>query len=246
MSPKGFQVYGERFIKTFLDNWDIDLWVYMEGLVGVRDRLPDGPKYRDMDELDNIQWGGEQSKFLDLYDTPKANGIVSRNGKPTKVYTFDAIKFSRKVFAITDPWGPYGWRIWLDADVETFSKVDRNTLRKFCPQERAISYIGRDHRDWHHSECGFVGYNMNLPETRAFLERFRWYYTSGMVFSLLEWHDSYVFDKVMAEFYHHTPLFHNLAQGIRGMHPWPDTVLGKYMTHSKGPLEKMRVYGQTI
>ena len=66
--------------------------------------------------------------------------------------------------------------------------------------------------------------------------------SSGEVFKLGEWHDSFVWDwlRKQADGQY---IFKNLAEGIRGMHPWPETILGKYLDHHKGPVAKKEFYG---
>ena len=67
---------------------------------------------------------------------------------------------------------------------------------------------------------------------KSFIRRWLWYFDSGRVFSLAEWHDAYVFDVVRREFNGLTE--NNLSKGVHGLNVWPSTELSKYMTHFKG------------
>lgn len=143
-------------------------------------------------------------------------------------WRFQAKRFSHKVFSVTNP-RDSGWWVWIDADVEVFGDIDDAFMQKACQGD--ISYLGR--QDYPTSECGWVAYNM--ATCRSFLDRFREIYTSGEVYDHLEWHDSYIFDRVREEI----PLnYVNLSEGVPGMHVWPETVLGEKMRHLKGPLRK--------
>ena len=146
-------------------------------------------------------------------------------------WKYQAKRFSHKVFPATLPLD-YAWWIWLDADVEVFGDIDEEFLSRVCPEEATLSYLGR--KDWRTSECGWVAYNLNNGG-RKFLDRFREIYTSGEIFDHLEWHDSYIFDRVMEEL---PGTYHNLSEGIEGMHPWDESPLGEKMKHFKGPLRK--------
>lgn len=151
----------------------------------------------------------------------------------SKDYRWQAKKFCHKVFAYTDKrMRDIDWLIWIDADVETFAPVDVEFLRKACPDGTMGSYLGR--KDWHHSECGWISFNLKNG-AGAFLDRMREVYTSGEIFDYLEWHDSYIFDRVREEIGGN---WHNLSEGVPGLHVWDDTILGIKMRHLKGPLRK--------
>jgi|TARA_R110002020_G_scaffold84472_7_gene209239 hypothetical protein len=228
-SPSGYESYGKRFIETFKKYWDeeILLYVYYEG--------------EPPSEIDNEQIFGvnlledeELSKFLREYDYPAARGITAQG----KNYRWQANKFARKVFAITDPnRPPVDYWIWVDADVETFEDIDEEYLAEVCPADCVGSYLGRI--SWHHSECGFVGYNLN-EYADDFLQRFREVYALGEVWSHLEWHDSYIFDRVMEEF--PQMKWHDLSEEQTGMDIWAESILSERMVHHKGPLAKQEAY----
>lgn len=227
-SPEGYEVYGRRFIDSFVQYWNIPLWVFYQGKK---------PPEKDGVTYVNLQEDDEYMEFLDQHkDNPFANGF--RDGKID--YRYQAVKFCHKVFAETSPYRPDcdQW-IWIDADVETFRPVDANFFDLGCPRDYIASYLGR--RDWHHSECGFMCYNIPLANT--FLKEFRRTYTSGEIFTLDEWHDSFVWDVVRGAM---VPPFFNLSEGIGGVDVWPHTILGEYMSHAKGPKQKIKTYGATL
>ena len=231
-STRGYDVYGKRFIDSFMKYWpqDVALWVYHEGMEPDRR----GPIYRDlMADRDFLRF---------LASCPVDN---------TDDYRFQTNRFSRKVFAITDPNGPTtGWRIWIDADVETIAPVTSEFFDAVCPHELGVaaSYLGRT--DWHHSEMGFCAYNTMIYGT-SMLRNFRRLYTTGQIHMLRETHDSYAWDFVRAGMTVSNaglsgPLFNNLAAGAPGKHPWPDTILGNFLVHHKGPGRKLEAYGATV
>lgn len=147
-------------------------------------------------------------------------------------WRYQAKRFSHKVFSVTKP-EDYDWWIWLDADVEVFDRIDHEFLDRACPSDATLSYLGR--RDCRTSECGWVAYNLNNGG-REFLKRFREKYTTGEIYDHLEWHDSYIFDRVMEEM---PGIWANLSDGVKGMHVWDSTILGEKMRHLKGPLRKV-------
>lgn len=162
--------------------------------------------------------------YRNLYDDLELVEFLKRCPPDTKNYRYQANRFSRKVFAVTLQAEAENW-IWIDADVEVFGNIDEEFLEEVCPEGYRGSYIGR--KDWHHSECGFVSYR-----DHDVLKKFRKTYISGEIFALDEWHDSFVFDKIRGD------NWFNIAEGISGMHPWPETALGRVTKHFKGPQAK--------
>lgn len=191
--------------KNFLDSWPLPITVYSE------DALP--VPYVDLN-LDD-----ELTAFLET--APEGDD-----------YRFQAGKFAKKVFAVTGEQESSDWRIWIDADVVVDGPITEEFLQTVCPEDKVGSYLGR--KDWHHSECGWVAYNMRYA--KAFLRDFREIYTSGEIYDHLEWHDSYIFDRVMEK--HGKSAWKNLSEGVPGMHVWDETPLGSVMRHLKGPLRK--------
>ncbi len=201
-SPWGYKAYGKKFLESFVEHCDLPIFVYHEN------EEPDlvGPNYRN------------------LFDDEELLCFLKNCLDDGNNYRYQANRFSRKVFAVTDKPEADCW-IWIDADIEVFERIDEAFLERVCPQGYKGSYIGR--MDWHHSECGWVSYR-----DHSVLERFRKTYISGEVFALDEWHDSYVFDRIRGD------NWFNIAEGVEGMHPWPDTPLGEVMIHHKGPEAK--------
>jgi hypothetical protein len=209
MSQAGYDLYGRSFLTSYQKYWNAPLTVYTE------DPLED-----------------ERFPVRDLNEDDELMGFLAECSEESPVdYRFQAGRFAKKVFAITGHPRNADWLIWLDADVETFSKVDDGFLSRVCPEGYPGSYLGR--KDWNHSECGWVAYNLNHYGSE-FLDRFREVYTSGEIWDHAEWHDSYIFDRVREE----KSDWLNLSKGIPGMHPWDSTALGEKMKHLKGPLRK--------
>jgi hypothetical protein len=236
-SNKGYEQYGKKFLESWQEfGWRdaAPLVVFHEG------KVPEavGPVYLDLlGDPDVVAFHKTYGRF------PEANGVgKTKDGRLVVDYRWQATKFARKVFAITSSGRipQANWRIWIDADVVFKRRPELEFWEQVTPDDKDLVYIGRDNRDWHHSECGWVSYK--LPQCLAFLKTFRDVYSTGKVFKLGEWHDSFVFDWCRQK-YDQPLAYKNLAEGIRGMHPWPETILGRYMDHYKGPVAKKEFYG---
>lgn len=230
-NDEGYNLYGKPFLESYFKHWSVPLHVFYEGTKPVER----GPVYHDLLADRDLQ------KFLSEYGkNPRANGVVGKkDGKLVVDYRFQAIKFAKKVFAVTSPCRPdVDWWIWLDADTITTDTVDEQFLEEVCPEGFAASYLGR--KEWPHSECGWVAYSKRYED--GFLKRFREVYTSGVVFSFMEWHDSFIFDAVRKEYEARGHWFYNLSPNAKGLDAWGASPLSEVMTHNKGPQAKKEAY----
>lgn len=184
----------------------------------------------------------ERVKWYDLYkscpelpifaetwkDHPNANG----SGNKKNSFRWNAIKFVHKTFAIwhAAKQQKTGWLIWLDCDATLFKKIDDSFLKTICPEKYSISFMGRPGK---YSECGFIGFNLNHPETTIFLNEWENLYISGKFIDLSETHDSWTFDYIRKQ--KDQSLFFNVnSKAITNKNPFSQSLLGSYFAHAKG------------
>ena len=162
-------------------------------------------------------------------DDVRANGL---NGKKN-AFRWNAIKFCHKTFAIwhAAKHQQNGWLIWLDCDAIILKNIDLDFINKTCPNDKCISYLGRKGK---YSECGFVAYNLDRPETRKFLLDWEDLYLSGEFVNLQETHDSWTFDHIRKSF-NQPELFLDLnASSTTDKNPFQNSLIGTHMAHAKG------------
>jgi hypothetical protein len=238
-SPSGWDIYGKRFVDSFLANWpsEAQLHCFLEG--------------------QNIPPGYPQVAWHDLENDPEHEAFCSKYSGPEfndpKDYAGMAVRFCHKVFAVTSTGlPPKGWRIWIDADV-VFTRDVTAFLPQLLPEGKALTYLGRKGHmrpgQPAHSECGFVAYNCDIAKVRAMLLDMRAIYTTGRLFSLGKYnqHDSYVFDYCREHHHFGDGFLNNLSAHARPneTHVWPSSLLGKFSEHYKGPRRKAAAYGRT-
>jgi len=174
--PAGYGEYGKRFMRTFLANSDADLWVYHEGQEP--DLKDERIVYRNVMEVP-----GCREFTSSCLPAAKGRGLLWQG----RNYRFDVHRFCRKSFAQCDAASDYdGLLYWIDADVEV---TDRVVFPEFGSE--FMQYMGRP--EWH-SCASFVGWDCGHPDSDNFWAAYYNIYTSGSVFVLPEWHDSYVLD----------------------------------------------------
>ena len=241
-NQKGLNEYARRFINSFAINMPIQLMAYAE------DCIPD--------PMNNVEWFdlAKESPELVAFKTkwanvPKANGDVtndpirSKRRDSGKGFKWDAVRFSHKVYAIfaaakkTDA----DVLIWMDADIFCHTAMPIEFLDTFIPEDKDVCFLGRKDK---FSECGFYSLNLKSKNTQNFLKRFQEFYddADNGIFTLDEWHDSFVFDAVKKPMQlNELDWSSNLITGEG--HPIINTDLGKYLDHLKG---KRKNYGRSL
>lgn len=228
-NQQGYNVYGRRMITTWLETWpkDVELWVYAED-------CPIDIKADNLRIWDLHEASAELVAFKHRWrDVPKANGDIGP-GSERKAFKWQAVRFAHKVYAIFDAARrcQSDWLIWMDADMVCHSAIDKDRLQQFFPADRDLCYAGRSNK---FSECGLYGINLGSTRALDFLARFQHYYDDAEsgIFTLSEWHDSFVFDAVRSQFALREL---NWSSGlINGEgHPLINCEWGAYIDHLKG------------
>ena len=231
----GYKQYGQRMIQTFLQTWpaEVSLVVYAENCE-VTESAPN-LEVRDLGTVDAL------TKFKQTWrDVPRANGDVStdpvraKRKDSGKGFKWDAVRFAHKVYAIfhcaknirTD------WLIWMDADTVCHSPVALADLDRLCPSNYDLCYLGRRGK---YTECGLYAMNLQRPVIERFLWDFQRMYDDADhgIFTLVEWHDSFVFDAVRQN--HALNSLDWSGHLITGEgHPLINSDWGAYLDHLKG------------
>jgi hypothetical protein len=229
---KGFEKFGREYIESFFDYMpnNVDFHVFSENWE--TDFTHDKLFIHDIEEVK--KWRDFKLTHLD-----KIGLVEKEDGKQAYNYRLNAIGFSAKIFPLEIlAKRDYDWIISLDCDVKFKKPLSKEVLEDHLPKGATAVYLGR--KDYAHSETGFVAYNMNRNASRM-ISRMVKMYESGEVFNLEGWTDSYVFDYVKeflegikTDYYR----FHNISEGVEGLHVWPKTWLSEYMDHLKGPAAK--------
>jgi hypothetical protein len=197
-NESGYKQYGQRMIQTFLQTWpaEVTLVVYAEDCAVAETAA--NLVVRDIGIADAL------TTFKTVWQgVPRANGDVSadparaRRKDAGKGFKWDAVRFAHKVYSIfhcarsisTD------WLLWMDGDTVCHSPITLADLDRLCPPDRDLCFLGRRHK---YTECGLYAMNLDRPAVKNFLQMFQRYYDDAEhgIFTLAEWHDSYVFDAV--------------------------------------------------
>jgi hypothetical protein len=246
--PEGYSKYAKRFLESFAQRVDkrIKLLVYAEGI------KPENPDPTRITILDQETALPKLVAFKERWkDDPKANGIppddIKRRRKDwNKAFKWDAIRFANKTYAVFDAAErtDKDWLVWMDADSFIHSSWSYEDFIALLPKDNWLTYVGRGKGSQTWPECGFYGMNLNETTCTEFLSMFEQYYEDAEegIFTLEEWHDSYVFGELLNEFKlrnssvldYSADMYLREAKTGGGGHPLINGPLGKFMDHMKG------------
>lgn len=238
----GYRQYGKRMIDTYMKNWpkEVTLHLYPEkvnplivdhsriGLIDLDTGVPDLAAFKE-------KWKNVPHANGDVSGIPK----LAKRKDSHKPFKWDAIRFAHKVYSIfhcaqncdADV------LIWMDADMVCHSPITLDVIEQLIPEDKDLCYLGRTNK---FSECGLYSLNLRSEKTQKFLKEFQRFYddANNGIFTLEEWHDSFVFDAVREKFPDMKQ--HDWAKGIiKGEgHPLINCEWGKYLDHLKGDRKK--------
>lgn len=234
-NQSGYKQYGQRMIQTFLAHWpaEVDLIVYAENCV-VAETAPN-LVVRDISVCTDLvafkqRWQG----------VPRANGDVSQDPVRSqrrdagKGFKWDAVRFAHKVYSIfhcaknTNT----NMLIWMDGDTVCHSAITVADLQHLCPEDSELCFLGRRGK---FSECGLYSMNLTTANIQRFLAEFQRMYDDAErgIFTLDEWHDSFVFDAVRNKISPKQIDWSGHLITGEG-HPLINSAWGAYLDHLKG------------
>jgi hypothetical protein len=245
---KGLELYGQRFLDSFAKNVDkkIKIKVYAENCAPIN---PDADQIEIIDATTTLE---KLSAFKNTWkNVPYANGDISKHPAKEKrkdwdkAFKWDAVRFANKVYAVFDACNRnQGWVVWMDADTFVHSTWSYDQFKSLLPDENWITYVGRGKGSQTWPECGFYGLNLDSNVCQKFLKKFEDMYDNAEhgIFTLLEWHDSFVFGHILNLMKHDAPnvldysaeMYLREARTGGGGHPLINSKLGTWIDHMKG------------
>ncbi|CAB4167154.1 6-hydroxymethylpterin diphosphokinase MptE-like [uncultured Caudovirales phage] len=236
-SADGYQQYAKNMLLSVIENWQDSLKLiayyhdFPEELVA---DLPQSPliEYRN---LNNVQDMVDYRNRMAKYDGT-AEGKVAYN------WRLDAIKWCHKIYAMTDLSLEIseqdvkgGWLIWLDADTVTHTPLSEARMLPMLPKGAELVHLGR--KDVDYSETSFIAFNLDYETPHYLLADLRGCYDIGEVISYREWHDGFIFERLLNIYKAHGMRVHNLSPNTAGLDAFGNSPLGQYLKHYKGALK---------
>jgi len=198
--------------------------------------------------FDTYNWPFEVVKYNEdenLFNlVPECKKFVERNKKrPVRSWHFDGVRFCYKVYAYTHAMlnENVDGLICMDADSVFHKPIDMEFIKEYLHKpDTMMAYLGRPHV---HSECGFLYFNLQHPETKNYASTMKRMYDEDLIYTLKECHDSYIWDYVRKKFEKEYGVKNiNLSTTAKGydLHIQALSILGKYYDHLKGQVRKRK------
>ena len=247
-SEEGYHSYAKHMLESIKEKWNPEhfkLIAYYHDFV-LEDLSPptcDTISYRNLNDVTEMLEYRERMKFHD----------GTEGGKMAYNWRLDAIKWCHKVYAMTDlafemmdvddkyitagiepP--ENNWMIWLDADTVATKRLDVEKLESWLPDATDLVHLGRTDADY--SETSFMGFNLGIHNTCSLLADLRGAYTIGEVVAYREWHDGFIFERLLNIYKAHGMEAHNLSPNVKGLAAFAQSPLSEYFEHFKGQRKK--------
>jgi hypothetical protein len=239
-SEMGYREYGENMLHSYVLNCDIPICVYYENF------------------KPNIV--SKNIIYIDIFKSnPDLISFIKRNKKrPVSNFKFDGVRFSYKVFAITNAGMNLSpeWMFWIDADTIFKEKVNPKQMIKkmqdcaslkhsnsIADYDLACFYRRKkpkipSEKCW--TECGLVGYNLRNHNTLNFLKVFRNFYIKDKIYQEKQQHDSWIFDVVRKNLLLTNKINVLNLNPKNYSHPIVQSPMGSLFDHLKGKSRKIR------
>lgn len=245
---RDFEIYARQMLQSFVQFWPQDIPLLVQ--------LDDELLVPDVNAI--LASSGRKGDAIAVGWLKDHKAFVERNqGKDhPQDYRKQAVRFCHKVFSIKRALdsikggeNPPRYLIWLDADVHTARIITADDLKGCLPKDGdAVAYMGR--KDWDHSECGWLAFDLE-NDGDTIIDNLVDKYKTGSLFEEPQWHDSWLFDRIrksreLEETTSDLPRgagFTNLTPNANGRDIWPQSPMGKWSTHHKGPAAKAKLGG---
>jgi len=233
-SAEGYEQYAKNMLFSVLKYWKDDLQLiayYHDMPQDVVNEFPVGKniEYRNLNDVPDMLAYREAMKEHD----------GTGKGKVPYNWRLDAIKWCHKVYAMTDTSLQItesevkgGWLIWLDADTVTKRPLSEEKLKEFLNDKAEISHLGRTAADY--SETSFLAFNLDYQAPHLLLADLRGCYDTGEVVSYREWHDGFIFERLLNIYSAHGMKVQNLSPKVKDLDAFGVSPVAYYMDHFKG------------
>jgi len=237
-SESGYHEYAKNMLQSVVDKWNpkhFKLVAYYHDFDIDKEDAPksDAIEYRNLNDVSEMLEYRERMKVHD----------GTEGGKMPYNWRLDAIKWCHKVYAMTelafemmDNDIEDNWMIWLDADTVTTKRLDVKQVKRWLPDKADLVHLGR--KDVDYSETSFMGFNLGVHNTCSLLADLRGAYTIGEVVAYREWHDGFIFERLLNIYKAHGMVTNNLSEGVQGLAAFKQSPLSEYFDHFKGNLKQ--------
>lgn len=218
LGPGGWEEYGKRLATSFAKHvpWGL-LVVYVH----------DCPLPTEV--LGNVSYVSLDVPQLKEFKTKFAAANGTDGGKQPYNFRRDAVKFANKVFAIAT--AATEEFVWIDGDTEFTADVPEEEFLALFPPECDIAYLGRSVINY--AETSFILFRAT-QKSGEFIQSWVNLYTTGEVFTYQEWHDGFLFQRLLISMALKGFKAWNLTPEVKDLDAFGVSPIAKWAKHYKG------------
>lgn len=246
-NKEGYDTYAKHMLESISEKFNPDyfqLFAYYHDfdIESVPHPVCRSIHYRN---LNNVKEMVEYRERMKIHDG-------TEGGKIEYNWRLDAIKWCHKVYALTEHAFEMmeansnilnggivpddDWLIWIDADTVATKRLEVEKVNEWLPIKADLVHLGR--KDVDYSETSFMAFNLISHNACSILADLRGCYTIGETISYREWHDGFIFERLLNIYKAHGMEVKNLSENVKGLDAFGQSPLSEFFTHYKGNKKK--------
>ena len=173
--------------------------------------LPSCITYKNLEEVK------EFNDFLSAMDVHNGteNGTIAYNWRVDALLTAPKVfALTEKAFEIAEETKDGGWLVWLNTNVIPIANLTPDFVESFFPEGADIVHLSGETveniADQYSNPC-LMAFNLSNQPSLDILGDLRGAYVSGEVLSYREWHDAFIFERLLNIYRAHGMRVHTLT-----------------------------------
>jgi len=173
--------------------------------------LPDCIEYKNLEEVEGFN---EFRTDMAVHDGTE-NGTLDYNWRIDTLLTAPKVfALTEESFSIADKTKDGGWLLWMNTNIIPVADLTSDYIHKFFPEGSDIVHLSGDttaDTPDQYSNPSFMAFNLNHQSPLDILGDLRGAYESNEILSYREWHDAFIFERLLNIYRAHGMRVHTLT-----------------------------------
>ena len=173
--------------------------------------LPSTITYKNLEDVEEFN---EFRSNMDVHNGTE-NGTVGYNWRIDTLLTAPKVfSLTEEAFKIAEKTKDGGWLLWMNTNIIPIDNLTVEFVHKFFPEGADIVHLSGDSVEStpdQYSNPSFMAFNLNHQAPLDILGDLRGAYESGEVLSYREWHEAFVFERLLNIYRAHGMRVHSLT-----------------------------------
>ena len=173
--------------------------------------LPDCIEYKNLEEVEGFK---DFQKDMDVHNGTE-NGTLDYNWRIDTLLTAPKVfALTEESFSIAEKTTEGGWLLWMNTNIIPVADLTADYMHEFFPKGSDIVHLSGDTTDDipdRYSDPSFMAFNLDHQSPLDILGDLRGAYESGEILSYREWHDAFIFERLLNIYRAHGMRVHTLT-----------------------------------